>query len=424
MKKTIGKIVTFARGVHADSLYRNSLYLIAANMVMAGLGFVFWTINARLYTPAQVGLATTLISLTTLIGSFSMLGFNTAIIRFLPKEEDKNAFINTAYAAVGMAAFILTFVFIAFIDRISPALEFIKYSPVFTLSLAVFMLVSSLNGLNDSIFIALRNARLSLITATVFSISKVIFTVLLAVMGAYGMINAIMVSVNLSFVTGIMILTLLFGIRFWPKIKMSVVRKTYRFSMGNYLAGVISMIPANITPLLITNRLGPEYAAYYYMPNMILQLLLTIPRATTSSLFAEGSQDDSNLKDKTLKAIKSIYSMLIPTTLFIILLARPILSLFGNTYAQEGYLFLTLSLIGILIGSINYIFAPILNIKKNIKLIIMLSVISSIIGISLTLVFLPHGIYGLAISGIIGHCIFLCINIIVLIKSRRKQVLN
>ena len=73
-----------------DSLFRNSVYLIISTGVMAGLGFFFWIIVARLYPTEQIGLATTMISIMGLITSFSLLGINIGIIRYLPKAKKKN----------------------------------------------------------------------------------------------------------------------------------------------------------------------------------------------------------------------------------------------------------------------------------------------------------------------------------------------
>ena len=39
-----------------STLYRNALLLVVNAGATAGLGFVFWVLAARLYSPAQVGL--------------------------------------------------------------------------------------------------------------------------------------------------------------------------------------------------------------------------------------------------------------------------------------------------------------------------------------------------------------------------------
>jgi O-antigen/teichoic acid export membrane protein len=86
MKKTISKFYNYLAN---DSLYRNSIYLMLSTGVMAVFGFFFWIINARLYSAEQVGIGTTLISIITLISSFSLLGLKNSLIKYLPTSDKK-----------------------------------------------------------------------------------------------------------------------------------------------------------------------------------------------------------------------------------------------------------------------------------------------------------------------------------------------
>jgi len=92
VKKIISKFYNYLAN---DSLYRNSIFLMLSTGVMAVFGFFFWITNARLYSSEQVGIGTTLISIMTLISSFSILGLGNGLIRYLPTSERKNKKINT-----------------------------------------------------------------------------------------------------------------------------------------------------------------------------------------------------------------------------------------------------------------------------------------------------------------------------------------
>ena len=92
MKKTISKFYNYLTN---DSLYKNSIYLMLSTGVMAVFGFFFWMINARLYSAEQVGIGTTLISIMTLISSFSLLGLGNSLIKYLSTSDKKNERINT-----------------------------------------------------------------------------------------------------------------------------------------------------------------------------------------------------------------------------------------------------------------------------------------------------------------------------------------
>jgi O-antigen/teichoic acid export membrane protein len=79
-----------------------------------------------------------------------------------------------------------------------------------------------------------------------------------------------------------------------------------RLSLGNYFAGLIAIAPTAIIPILITNILGAKFSAYFYMDMMIANVLYVIPTSTTTSLFAEGSYNEEELRLHLRKAIKII----------------------------------------------------------------------------------------------------------------------
>jgi len=104
--------------------------------VMSFFGFFFWIINARLFTPDQVGIGTTLISLMTLISSFSLLGLGNSLIKYLPMSARKNEKINTSLILVGLASIIASIIYLIFLKTFSPKLLFVRESVVFSLSLS------------------------------------------------------------------------------------------------------------------------------------------------------------------------------------------------------------------------------------------------------------------------------------------------
>ena len=49
-------------------------------LLTAGLGFIYWTVAARMFAVADFGESTTAISAMSLIAPFTVLGFGTALI--------------------------------------------------------------------------------------------------------------------------------------------------------------------------------------------------------------------------------------------------------------------------------------------------------------------------------------------------------
>ena len=70
-----------------DPLYKNSFFLMLNSALTAILGFIFITIATRLYTVADIGLYSAIISAAGLLALFSRLGFGFGLIRFLPESK-------------------------------------------------------------------------------------------------------------------------------------------------------------------------------------------------------------------------------------------------------------------------------------------------------------------------------------------------
>ena len=160
MKNTISKFFNlFAK----DSLYRNAIYLMLNTGVMAFLGFFFWVINTRLYSTEQVGIATTLISVMTLISSFCILGLDSGLIRYMPTSERKNEMINTSFILVTLMSILISLIYLIFLKTFSPKLLFVRENIVFSLLFILFIVFSSLNIISENVFIAYRSSKYVLI---------------------------------------------------------------------------------------------------------------------------------------------------------------------------------------------------------------------------------------------------------------------
>ena len=122
-----------------DSLYRNSIYLMLSTAALAFFGFFFWLLVARIFTSVQIGLATTLISVASLISAFSLLGLNSGLIRYLPTSETKNDKINTSFALIIMTAIFLSIFYLLIVHLFTPKLEFIRENLYYSILFIIFM---------------------------------------------------------------------------------------------------------------------------------------------------------------------------------------------------------------------------------------------------------------------------------------------
>ena len=403
MKETISKFYNYLSN---DSLYKNSIYLMLSTGVMATFGFFFWIINARIYSAEQIGIGTTLLSIMSLISSFSILGLGTGLIRYLPTSEIKNKKISTSFTLVTLISILISIIYLIFMKTFSPKLIFVRENIVFSLMFILFVVLSSLNTISDNVFIAYRSSKFVLLKSIIFSIAKLIFPLLLLALGAYGIFVSVGIAVVIAFIFSLMVLILRFNYFFKPIIDMSVVKRMVKFSLGNYTAELIGGLPSLALPILITNLIGAKFSAYYYMAIMIAGLLYVIPAASSQSLFAEGSSNEKELRLHVKKAAIIITSILIPAIIIIFFFGKHILLAFGKDYSFEGFRLLQLFAISGVFIAIKNVCGVILKVRNKIKEIIFIDTItaSSILGLSYFLMPI-YFLKGVEIAWIVGHAL-------------------
>ncbi|MEM4266492.1 MAG: oligosaccharide flippase family protein, partial [Candidatus Nanoarchaeia archaeon] len=362
-----------------ESLYRNSIYLMLSSVIMAGLGFFFWTINARLFSPHDVGLATTLISAATLLVSISGLGLGMALIRFLPSSKRKSHKINSCLTVALLFSIIVSTIFLLGIKVFSPGLAFVQKNLYHSILFIVFTGSFLLFTMVESVFLAYRDAKYIVVKNTVFSIIKLVLPMLLIGFGSFGIFGSWGIAALLAFVYSVVVLVRKFYYEPKPVIYDSIIKRIGSYSFGNYVAGFLGSAPTLLLPIIITNKLGAEMTAYYYIPMMIAGLLFVIPTAVSQSLFAEGSSN-KDLKVSLRKSVKLIALLLIPAVVAVIVFGKYLLGFFGSSYSANGYyLLLVLAVTGFFVA-LKSIYTSILNIKKKIlKLVLINLIISSII---------------------------------------------
>lgn len=169
------QIIDYWRLLRRNRLLLNSLYLILATGVTAIFGFVFWVVVARDYRAATVGLATSLLSLSSLIALLSLAGFDTTIVKFLPTADRRqNDHINTALIVVTGLSLLISLSFVAGFGLSHSSLNFVANNFWYSLSFLVFNCFTALNTLTNAVFLAYRRTAYVLLINVGFSSLKVI----------------------------------------------------------------------------------------------------------------------------------------------------------------------------------------------------------------------------------------------------------
>jgi len=397
-------IVRFKR----ESLFQNSVYLMMSTAIMAVFGFVFWIITAHMYTPDQVGFATALISVTSLLSGLSLFGFNTALLKYLPKSEKPNTIINTAIIMVALVTVVLSAIYVIGIGYIAPQFGLLKSVPTYGALFIIFMIAVSINSLTDSVFIAYRASKYNFIVYAFFGLTKVILPAFLLRYGSFGIFFAYTGSVLVALALSFYFMAAKFNYKAYWIIEGDTVKKMATFSVANYAASFLSSVPTFTLPLLIVNRLGNAQSAYYYIAAAIVALLYVVPTATAQSLLAEGAHNENELNAFVKNALKLVGLLLGIGIVGIALLGHYVLLVFGTSYAANGFWLLQIMSVTSLFLSINYIGATVLRVKQQLNALVWVNIGYVVVTMALIFWWLRYGILG-AGWALLGGQMFACL---------------
>jgi O-antigen/teichoic acid export membrane protein len=350
-----------------DSLVRNSLFMMSSTVATALLGYVFWIVAARVFSDAEVGIASAVISLCSTVALLTYLGPAAMLVERLHAYERSRAwssFLVQMSAATAVATAVVAAVAI-------PVVAHSKgYGPFFEAAgagvLAVIGAASwSLLNMYCSAFIAARRAGGLLAVQGLVSLFKVLLVVPLcaAGLGAPGLVVAWVA----SSVIGVAVCAL------WllPRLRLGAKpgrparrRRGYRMHdahlahrarhtraprppgwrtnylwhlVGQHLTSVGGQVTPLILPILVVLRLGTGPNAYFYITWMIGSVFFMVSPSISNALFAENVRTRSGMRSTVVKAFRAISFLLLPTMVIMVAGGKLILGIFGHAYAGVGY---------------------------------------------------------------------------------------
>jgi O-antigen/teichoic acid export membrane protein len=156
-------------------------------------------------------------------------------------------------------------------------------------------------------------------------------------------------------------------------LNLAIIKDIWRYSAGNYLAGLFGAASGLVLPIMIVNFLGAAQNAYYYVASMIAGLLSAIPGAVSQSLFAEGSHFEEQLELNVRRSFKFTFTLLIPAIILVLALGKWLLLLFGASYSANALGLLWILGASSIFAAVNSIYLTILQVKRRITELVLIS---------------------------------------------------
>lgn len=389
-----------------DSLLKNSIFLMAASFVQSIIGFIFWIIAARYYSPNDVGITSAIFSSISLISMVGSLGLSRALIYYLPREGKTDKILNSCLTINVVSSIIFSFIFISGLKIWSPDLLSVLNNLKDVLIFLIITIAISISALLSAAFTAGRRSSFCMIKDSAFNIVKIFPLFFLIQFGAMGILTSLSFGLFLSLIIGFYLLFKVWKYR--PNIKLDpIIKNMAIFSAGNYVTDIFYNLPRLILPIMILNMISAKSAGYFYIAIMMSCLLYGISQSISSSFLVESSDKDK-FWNNVNKSIKFNMIILIPGIILFMIFGKFILNLFNPSYADNATsTMLILTIVSIPLSLIA-IFNTIMNAQNRvmnmIKMNIMVAGVTLLLS-TISIVFIKMNIEGIAISYLIANTI-------------------
>ncbi len=323
-------------------MFINAGSLVATTAVTAVLGFVYWWLAAREFTPETVGFASAAISAMTLLGSICVLGFGTLLIGELPRHPGKEmSLISAALILVGVVGGCAGIVYPAVAPLISSDFQPLRANIEDILLFAAGVSLTAITLVVDQALIGVLRGELQFWRNTLFAIVK--------------LIALFMVGLWLSHTVGLTIYTTwtignalslvaLAAFMIWKKgwsgrsylPHWGLLRKLKVAAIKHHMLNLILQVPTLVLPILVTIMLSVKANAWFYVAWTITSFVSVGTRALTTVLYAISSAERNTLPHKARLVLGFAFITCLLANCVLQLGSSQILELFGHTYAEEA----------------------------------------------------------------------------------------
>ena len=387
-----------------DKVLRNSFFLMVSTLLMAGLGFVFWVLVARLYSPAEVGLGTSLIAASTLIGYVSQLGLNNTLVRFRALGAAHSGQVTQYCLLVGLVACVVASLYLFGLQWYGRKLLFIDTHPAQALAFVLFCSCNALALLTDAIFIAERKTEYTVVTdGLVQSLTKVALPAALVGLGAFGILAATGVGYAAGIVAAFFLMYWKLGLRPRLRVRGTGLVEQIGFSLATYASSLLNLVPLLVLALIVLQQRGEAQAAFFFVAFQIATVLNSVSYSIGEALFAEASNDLSRFGHLLRRSALLMGVSQIPAAAAVALGAGTVLRLFGAQYAAQGRTLLIVLACGSVAVGLYTWASYALKVARRLKHLVIGNVVYAVVIIGLAAVWAPRGLAWLGWAWTLGN---------------------
>lgn len=364
------------RGVQADlrdPLLRNGYALVGNVGITSVLGFVYWIVAARLYTPEQVGLGTATIALMQLLaGIAGQPSIANALTRFIPRAGDRSRQLAAlAYGTAGAIGLTVSGLYIGAAHLPLGIPPLLGGDWVTALVLAASVTTWCVFSLQDAVLTGMRQAVWLPLENGVYGLAKIVLLVALAqVATQWGIVGswaipaaAIVVPVN-ALIFHVLLPRHMAATA--AQAERQSTRVMGRFVGGDYLGSIFALTAVDLLPILVVARLGAVDTGFFSIPFLIAYSLELVTVNLGVALTVEGAMDRSQLRTHTVVVLRRVALLVLPVVALLLAVPGLVLSVFGSSYAENSSTLLRLLALGVVAKAVTTLSFSLARVERKV----------------------------------------------------------
>jgi O-antigen/teichoic acid export membrane protein len=339
---------------------------MAATLVTAGVGLIYWAVAAKAYNTATVGSALSEVSTITLVSVLCQMNLTNIFPRFLPQAgaQTRKFVIGGYTVSVTLSAIAASgFAYSPYGQKFLVHTEFTR--PIFVVSVVAFTVFT----VQDAVMTGMRHTQWVPLENAGTAMGRVVLLFAFAGFPAgQGLVFAWLVPTVIAIVA---VQWFLMGDAI-PAVMHNRLatglpsrREFLGHAAGEYAIGIVANIVPLVLPLIVVAKLGASANALFYLPWLMNSALNLLISNITTSLVVEASTYKSRAQVLLRRAARMAFAVAITGSIGEWLFAPFLLGFLGKSYGSTGASVSHVLALAVPINVINVLFAGICRIDHK-----------------------------------------------------------
>lgn len=324
------------------ALLSNAASLVGSTGVTSVLGFAYWWLAARQFSPAVVGFASAALSAMALLGTFGILGLGTLLVGELPRHKGLEAsLISTSLILVGGVSLVLGCAFALLAPYLSPNLQILGTGVGNVLVFALGVSFTAITLVLDQALIGILQGGLQLWRNALFAGVKLTALFLAGVWLAKATGLTLYATWMIGNVVSLLVLAgiaLKKGVRPNKNLlpQFEFLRKLGLEAIKHHALNLTLQAPTLLLPIIVTITLSSAMNAWFYIAWNLSSLGNIIAYSLTVALYAVSAAQPWVLARKLRLTLGLAFASCAAIALVFLFGTQQVLGFFGHSYAEQA----------------------------------------------------------------------------------------